>query len=354
MALDGIMSLCCAFFAGSFLQLAIFRTIQGCGLGGEVPVAAAYINELCHAQGRGRFVMLYESVFGLGILGAALCGIALVPGFGWQSMFVVGGVPALIISVMVWRLPESPRWLIGKGRLDEAETIVARVESSTPRRREVPETKIAATFGSAEKTRWSEVLSPFYRSRTLVVWTLWATTYFVYYGVGTWLPSIYRTVYHLDVKSSLRYGSIANILVVIIGVIAALLVDKLGRKVWLGAAFLVAAALLLVLAVLGAKTAASVVVFGSLAFAVLGSNATLLYLYTPEIYPTRMRAAGTGLATSWLRVASAVGPFLVGYIIKGWGIVAVFITFVVVLLIGAITTLGTTETRRRQLEELNP
>jgi putative MFS transporter len=354
MALDGVMSLCCAFFAGSFVQLAVFRTIQGCGLGGEVPVAAAYINELCHAQGRGRFVMLYESVFGIGILGAALCGIALVPGFGWQSMFVVGGVPALVIAYMVYRLPESPRWLIGKGRLDQAEAIVARVEASTPRRREVPVAKIAASAGATEQTRWREVLSPFYRFRTFIVWALWATTYFVYYGVGTWLPSIYRTVYHLSVKSSLRYGSIANVLVVVIGIIAALLVDKLGRKLWLGGAFLVSAALLLTLALLGAKTAASVVVFGSLAFAVLGSNATLLYLYTPEIYPTRMRAAGTGLATSWLRVASAVGPFLVGYIIKGHGIVAVFFTFVAVLVIGAIATLGATETRRRQLEELNP
>lgn len=354
MALDGIMSLCCAYFAGNFVQLALFRTIQGCGLGGEVPVAAAYINELCHAQGRGRFVMIYESVFGLGILGAALCGVVLVPWLGWQSMFVIGGFPALIIAVVVYRLPESPRWLIGKGRLDQAEAIVSRVEASTTRRREVPPAQLTASSGAVAKTKWSEVLSPFYRSRTLIVWLLWATTYFVYYGVGTWLPSIYRTVYHLSVKDSLRLGASANLAVVIIGIIAALLVDKLGRKLWLGAAFVVSAALLLALAILGAKTAASVVVFGSLAFAVLGSNATLLYLYTPEIYPTRMRAAGTGLATSWLRVASAVGPFLVGYIIKSHGIVAVFYTFVCVLVVGAVAVFGATETRRRQLEELNP
>ena len=354
MALDGIMSLCCAFFATSFLQLAIFRTIQGCGLGGEIPVAAAYINELCHAQGRGRFFMIYECLFGIGILGAALCGIALVPGYGWQAMFIVGGLPALLISVMIWRLPESPRWLVGKGRLDQAETIVEGVEASTPRRREVPAVTLVASAGAAEKTKWREVLSPFYRFRTFIVWVLFATTYFVYYGVGTWLPSIYRTVYHLSVRDSLRLSATANTLVVVIGVIAALLVDKLGRKFWLGAAFLISALSLLILAILGAKTAASVVVFGSLAFAVLGSNATLLLLYTPEIYPTRMRAAGTALATSWLRVASAVGPFLVGYIIKASGIVAVFYTFVGVLVIGAIAVLGAIETRRKQLEELNP
>jgi putative MFS transporter len=353
MALDGIMCLCCAF-APSFFALALFRTIQGGGLGGEVPVAAAYINELCQAKGRGRFVMLYESLFSFGVLGASLCGIVFVPWLGWQSMFFIGGIPALILSIMVWRLPESPRWLIGKGRLEQAEAIIGKLEASTPERLEVSLDKILSTAQPVAKTKWREVLSPFYRRRTLVVWVLWATSYFVYYGLGTWLPSIYRTVYHLSISSSLRWGSIANILQLVIVIMAGLLVDKVGRKIWFGGAFIVAAALMLSLGLLGAKTALQVVIFGSLTFAVLGSNATMLYLYTPEIYPTRMRAAGTGLATSFLRAASAGGPFLVGYVLKGHGIVAVFITFMVVLLIGAVVTIGATETRSKQLEEINP
>jgi putative MFS transporter len=353
MAVDGIMSLCCAF-SGNFFQLAIFRTIQGCGLGGEVPVAAAYINELCEARGRGRFVMLYETIFPCGVLGASLMGILLVPRFGWQSMFVLGGIPALLIAGLVWRLPESPRWLIGKGRLDEAGKIVDQIEAATSERIEPAAKKMAALTAPAAKTRWSEVLSPFYRRRTLVVWVLWASTYFVYYGIGTWLPSLYRTVYHLSITDSLRWGSIANILQVIIVGISALFVDKLGRKLWFGMAFLVSVVLMLSLAMLGAKTPESVVVLGSLTFAVLGSNATMLYLYTPEIYPTRMRAAGTGLATSFLRAASAAGPFLVGFVLKGGGIVAVFYVFAAVTFIGLLATFGATETRRRQLEEINP
>ncbi|MGA2960633.1 MAG: MFS transporter, partial [Candidatus Korobacteraceae bacterium] len=353
MAVDGIMSLCCAF-SGNFLQLAIFRTIQGCGLGGEVPVAAAYINELCEARGRGRFVMLYETIFPCGVLGASLMGILMVPRFGWQSMFILGGVPALFISVLVWRLPESPRWLIGKDRLDEAAKIVAQIEAATPDRIEPAAKRMAALAAPAAKTKWSEVLSPFYRRRTLVVWVLWASTYFVYYGIGTWLPSLYRTVYHLSIADSLRWGSIANILQVLIVATSALFVDKLGRKLWFGMAFLVSAVLMFSLAMLGAKTPESVVVLGSLTFAVLGSNATMLYLYTPEIYPTRMRAAGTGLATSFLRAASAAGPFLVGFVLKGGGVAAVFYVFAAVTFIGLIATFGATETRRRQLEEINP
>jgi putative MFS transporter len=111
---------------------------------------------------------------------------------------------------------------------------------------------------------------------------------------------------------------------------------------------------MLSLGLLGAKTAGEVVVLGSLTFAVLGSNATMLYLYTPEIYPTRMRAAGTGLATSFLRAASAAGPFLVGFVLKSGGIAAVFLVFGAVTIVGFLATLGATETRRRQLEEINP
>jgi putative MFS transporter len=131
-------------------------------------------------------------------------------------------------------------------------------------------------------------------------------------------------------------------------------VDRLGRKLWFGGSFLVSAVLMLSLGLLGAKTPFSVVILGSLTFAVLGSNATMLYLYTPEIYPTRMRAAGTGLATSFLRAASAAGPFLVGFVLRGGGIAAVFYVFAGVTVVGLIATVAATETRRRQLEELNP
>jgi len=353
MMLDGIMSICCAF-SGSFTQLAIFRTIQGCGLGGEVPVAAAYVNELCQAKGRGRFVMLYESLFSFGVLGASLAGVILVPWLGWKSMFYVGGIPAIIISVMVWKLPESPRWLIGKGRFAEADKLISQLEASTKNRLPIPETRIAALSAPVTKTRWSEVLSPFYRRRTIIVWMLWAMTYFVYYGIGTWLPSIYRTVYKLSIQDSLRLALIANVLLVLVVITAGLLVDKVGRKAWFLGAFVVSAILMLALTLGGASTLAGVVILGSLTFAVLNSNATMLYLYTPEIYPTRMRAAGTGLATFFLRAASAAGPFLVGYVLKSSGLRAVFLCFFVVLVIGAVATLGAVETRQKQLEEINP
>jgi len=80
----------------------------------------------------------------------------------------------------------------------------------------------------------------------------------------------------------------------------------------------------------------------------------VLYLYTPEIYPTRMRAIGTGAATCWLRLASAAGPVLVGYLVTAHGTGAVFLMFAAAGAIGAVAGLGMLETRNRRLEEVAP
>jgi MFS transporter, putative metabolite:H+ symporter len=78
----------------------------------------------------------------------------------------------------------------------------------------------------------------------------------------------------------------------------------------------------------------------------------VLYLYTPEIYPTRMRAIGTGVATSWLRLASAVGPAIVGLMVGSIGIGAVFIMFACAAIVGVVAGMYMIETRARRLEEI--
>src|SRR6185295_18641820 len=98
-ALFAVMSLVCAL-AWDYDSLLVLRTIQGIGLGGEVPVAAVFISELTRAQGRGRFVLLYELVFPIGLVMAALVGLWVVPHLGWQYMFVIGALPAFLALVL--------------------------------------------------------------------------------------------------------------------------------------------------------------------------------------------------------------------------------------------------------------
>ena len=90
----------------------------------------------------------------------------------------------------------------------------------------------------------------------------------------------------------------------------------------------------------------------TLSYGVIGSANAVLYLYTPEIYPTRMRAIGTGAATRWLRLPSAVGPLLVGYIVAAEGIRSVFLMFAGVAVVGALAAARMLETGNRRLEDI--
>jgi putative MFS transporter len=193
-----------------------------------------------------------------------------------------------------------------------------------------------------------------YRPRTLAVWVLWATSYFVANGINNWLPTLYKTIYNMPLQEALRMASLTNVLSVLAVLGCALLVDRVGRRRWAMASFVVCGVLLGVLAALGAKSALSVMILASSAYAVMGTTTVLLYLYTPEIYPTRMRAIGTGLATSWLRVASATAPAIVGVVLSGKGIAAVFGMFAVANLIGLVAATRMIETTNRALEDISP
>ncbi|MBS0368489.1 MAG: MFS transporter [Proteobacteria bacterium] len=362
----GIMSVMsvASAFTGNFQMLFMARFVQGIGVGGEVPVAAAYINELSQAHGRGRFFILYELIFPLGLLGAAQIGAFVVPRFGWEYMFLIGGIPGILIATLILRLSESPRWLIAKSRLDEAERIIEQLEAATTKRNLDPAhdrievdarlASLQAGLQNPRKASWKELFSPIYRGRTLIVWVLWASSYFVANGINNWLPSLYKTVYHLPLQESLHMASISNVLSTCAVLACAFLIDRVGRRRWAMGCFVLSGALLATLGILGADDPRSVMLLASSAYAVMGTTTVMLYLYTPEIYPTRMRAIGTGLATSWLRAASAAAPAIVGVVLSGQGVAAVFLMFALTTIVGLIAATRMIETTNRALEEISP
>lgn len=126
------MDIAC-LFAWNGASILVFRFLQGIGTGGEVPVASAYINEFIGARKRGRFFLLYEVIFPVGLLFAGLAGYFLVPVYGWRALFVVGLVPALLMIPLRMLMPESPRWLASRGRLDKADEVVTMLEQDAIR-----------------------------------------------------------------------------------------------------------------------------------------------------------------------------------------------------------------------------
>ena len=349
-----IMSFACAF-AWDYQSLLVFRTLQGLGLGGEVPIAAVYISEITRAQGRGRFVLLYELVFPIGLVGAGLLGRWVVPNLGWHYMFLIGAVPAILVFFLQRQLPESPRWLATRGRDSEAEAALATIERETEKALRKPLPPVQPTLATEERrATWSDLFGPTYLRRTLVVWTIWFSAYLITYGLTVWLPTIYRTVFHLPLEQSLQYGLITQLVGLLGTLTCALTIDYFGRRPWFAIAFVGAAASLAALWLLGTATPLRVLVFVSIAFFFSSVVSIGAYLYTPELYPTRARAMGVGVATAWLRLASMIGPSVVGMMIAG-GLENVFLAFgVIAALAAVVTAVFAVETKNRVLEEVSP
>jgi putative MFS transporter len=350
------MDIAC-LFAWSGVSMIAFRFFQGVGTGGEVPVASAYVNEFIGAEKRGRFFLLYEVIFPIGLMFAGMVGFFLVPVYGWRAMFIVGLIPSVLTIPLRWFMPESPRWLASKGRLAEANAVVKLLEDSATQRGAVLREPVVHPIEAKATARsdWRELFKGIYLKRTLMIWGLWVCAYMINNGLVTWLPTLYKQVFQLPLQTSLAYGWITSSVGVLASIACALLIDKVGRKPWYSTAFLIATVPLLTLAWLGATSAIEVLIFATAAYAVLQTIAFSLYLYSAELYPTRLRAIGTGFGSAWLRAGSAIGPIMVGSIVADLGIQYVFAAFAAVALVGGLVTLlFAIETKGRVLEELSP
>ena len=350
------MDFACLFAMGAASMMA-FRFVQGIGTGGEVPVASAYINEYIGSKGRGRFFLLYEVMFLLGLVAAGTIARALVPIYGWKALFIVGLVPAAILIPLRFFMRESPRWLASKGRFAEADTIVTRLEQQAIARGYVLEDPkpLAESAAAQAPTNWRELFTGIYRKRTLSIWVMWFTSYMVGNGMITWLPTLYRQTFNLPLETALEYGLYTAIAGVVASIACALLIDRVGRKLWYTYALTLAPIPLLVLFFMGATSPTQVLICTGLAYGITQTVTYSLYLYSAEIYPTRLRALGTGLGSAWLRLGSSAGPLVVGWTIAYAGIQYVFALFAAFLLVGAaVTVLFATETKGKALEELSP
>jgi putative MFS transporter len=350
-----VMSLACAF-TWDYNSLVGARIVQGFGLGGEVPVAATYISELIRAKGRGRFVLLYELVFPVGLVSTGLLGSWIVPRFGWQWMFVIGALPAFVAVVLQRLLPESPRWLATQGRSTEAQAAIARIENATEKStgQRLPAPQPVALRGPQKASWSSDLFGPLYLRRTLVVWVIWFATYFFNYGLVVWLPTIYSTVFKLPLQQSLQYGLITQTVGFFGALTCALTIDHVGRRPWFAFAFAVNAIALGSLFIFGPDSPQRVLALVSSGYFFVSVLSIGVYVYTPELYPTRSRAIAVGTATAWLRFASILGPSIVGAIV-GYGLGNVFLLFAAVAVVGAIVTgLFAVETKGRVLEDISP
>jgi MFS transporter, putative metabolite:H+ symporter len=348
-------SLACAT-AASYTVLFWLRFIQGIGLGGEIPLMAAYVNEFAHAKDRGRFSVSIQVLFSVGLLAVALVGVYVVPHWGWQWMFIIGAIPALIVIPMRTVLPESPRWLASQNRYDEADRALSRIEDIAAREGK-PVAALPADLPAVveARPRIADLFKGMYLRRTIAVWLLWIGAYFVSYGITAWMPSLFRTVYHLNVQQSLNYGLVNNVFGLCGAFLALYLIEGIGRRrmfiVSLGGCCI----FLLSFAFLPQLSATGTLIVATCGFFFLSSTLLSLATYTAEIYPTHLRALGGGVASAWQRAASMVGTTVVGWVLPYYGINAVFVMFGLFALMGAVVAIFfAVETRAQVLEHVSP
>ncbi|ULO10378.1 MFS transporter [Paenibacillus sp. 19GGS1-52] len=294
-------------FAAGFAILCVLRFVAGFGLGGELPVASTLVSESMPAAERGRAVVLLESFWAVGWIVSALIAFFIIPDYGWRIAFAIGAVPALYALYLRRAIDDSPRF---------AEIKKAPVSLRN---------RIAAVW-SAE-----------YRRSTIMLWILWFTVVFSYYGMFLWLPTV-MVLKGFSLVRSFEYVLIMTLAQLPGYFTAAYLIEKFGRK--------------FVLVVYLLFTAVSAAWFGNattegmllaagicLSFFNLGAWGGM-YAYTPELYPTAIRSTGAGLATSFGRIGGIIAPLLVGVLVgREMAIGSIFMIFFVTIIIGALAVL---------------
>jgi putative MFS transporter len=356
--LIGLSSIACGL-APSFAVFLILRIIQGLGLGGELPVAAAYINEITKAHGRGRFVLLYEIVFPIGLLVSNAIGAWVVPRLGWQAMYFLGGVPLILLFTLRRLVPESPRWLAERGRLVDADLAAAAFEKSVKAGlaplSDGPTTEKDwdALLLKHPKRRVRELFSRLYLGRTVSVALLWITSGAIQYGLATWLPTIFRSVYHAPLQLALNLTVATSVFTVFGALCCALLVDLVGRKPVINVSFLLCGIALGLAGIFHAHSIYLVAGLCGVSLGLMGSGFMTAYVYTPELYPTSIRAMGCGFGSAWLKVAAIVAPAATGAFVAADRLQFAFFAFAAVPIVSAIVIhFFSIETKGRVLEEL--
>lgn len=334
----------------SFESLLFFRFLVGFGLGGQLPVAVTLVTEYAPPADRGRFIVLLESFWGLGWLLAAIIAYVIIPRYGWNIAFLIGALPALYVFKIWKSVPESVHYLLGKGQMQEAHQVVREMEKEAGL---VPEEKmIAPHVGEKAKVTFADIWAPQFFKRTIMLWILWFGIVYSYYGIFTWLPSLMVGQGYTVIKT-FEYVLIMTLAQLPGYFAAAYLVDRIGRKGTLSG-FLGASAICAYFFGQGGSSE-TVLLWGSLmSFFNLGAWG-VVYTYTPELYPTRIRALASGWAAAIGRVGGILAPTVVGYMIIGNdGFNNVFMMFAAVMLgVAVVVWLFGEETKGKSLKEIS-
>lgn len=332
----------------------VIRFFTGVGLSAMTVAATTYISECMPAARRGRMqaAVMAIGLFGIPVISFAARGIIPIGTEGWRFVFIIGALAALATPSLL-RLPESSRWLIQKGRPEDAEAAIERFESHVADLSRLPELMVGRTAIQANTSRGSykELFKGLVGRRTAFLSVVWIFQTLGFYGFTSWVPTLLASN-GFSLVHSLQFSAMTTLGAVPGALLAWPISDRFGRK--------------MPLVIVSVATAASglaygltfnviaIVIFGFCVNALIQTFAVLQYTYTPELYPTALRNSGNGLVYGIGRLANIVGPLVVASLFSTLGYQSVFVYIAIcwVIVAGSIAIFGP-RTGKVGLEDLN-
>ncbi|UEM25079.1 MFS transporter (plasmid) [Skermanella mucosa] len=328
--IDAVFGLASAF-STSFEMLLVLRLLTGIGVGGTLPVDYAMMAEFLPPERRGRWLVALEGFWAIGTIMVALAawGASLWAGpDAWRWLFVLTALPAAVgIWLRLW-LPESPHYLLRRGGPDQARAVLDRIalaNGAEPVRGDL-------TAVERRRSRMSDLFSGALRRRSLLILATWLFVSAAYYGVFVWLPSRLVTEGYGFVRG---YGFLVLLALAQVPgyALAAVGLETIGRRRTL-ILFLVASAAGCFTFIIAGDPLLIAAALLAMSFALLGTWGAL-YAYTPELYPTELRATGMGMAGAMARFGGLLAPSAVALVV-GAGFEAAIGLFAALLLVAAV------------------
>lgn len=336
------------FWVESGLMLFALRFMIGIAVGIEYPVATSFLVEFLPKKYRGPRLAAMTIMWFAGAATAYVAGEAILSFGGAEAWRVALASSALIGAVLfAIRLgtPESPRWLLSKGRRQEAEQVIKQVYGGDFGLRNLPEHR------DGVKRSFGDLLHSGYGKRMAFITLFWTCSVIPVFAVYAFAPKVLQAL-HLSGNWA-SYGSVCITLLFVIGcIIATRLVNTMGRRSLLIHSFLWSGLALLLLGVLRDGPSPVILLMFGLYALFIGGAQVLQLVYPNEIFPTDIRAAAVGVGTSMSRIGAAVGTWLVPLSLQSLGIGHTMYIAAGITLVGLIASwLMAPETRALDLHE---
>jgi putative MFS transporter len=349
LAIFGLASIAAAF-APSMAMLILLRFVMGAGLGAENVVGYATMTEFVPPQTRGKWLGLISVFVVAGLPVTALLGTLIIPRFGWRTMFVLGGLGALVVWHLRKALPESPRWLESVDRREEADVILRAIEQEVSLHN-APLKPPLISSPAIQSRGLRLLLSPLLLPRMIVGATTLIVVNTLIFGFITWLPTFFVQAGR-SIASSLGNSLVMSLGAPLGSAIGASTADSWGRKpTILGASLLTI--------VIG-----SIYPFVSNPRVLLGVGflltipiyilVTLLFaIYIPELFPTEIRMRASGICNTFGRGATILTPFIVVALFRSYDVGGVLAFMIALLIVQIVVVLiFGVEPKKRGLEEI--